>query len=808
MSDNDNDDVSSQNSDGDVNPEQSLVLGRAKRSTAGNRLSLLLQAYGDEDVQADLLKDEEEDQVDYEASDDGGDIDLESSDESGDEGPPKEGEAEKLEGEKELQKQERVEARKKKRKAQDALKIPPPRKKKVRLADDASTTSATADTQAAAASRPRKKSERTSWLPTVEDAPTRQSRRNATMLNKELTEVKLKASQKRSEKAHELLRIAAEKRAANAAPVLSQADRIARALETEKENSKSLNKWVQVEEERRAAQRRRLEAMRNRQIQGPVFSYWSASVIWEGEKIVINRVHKPKVEPVEDDSGKTSTTAPVPVSELQPDAQPIPSPAPTAVNADESSSSLASAPADPTSPQTEKASDVPVVNPSETTPALPEKPELGEQDPSLTRETAGEATTADTSIKADESTRVPDGPGLAAPTDTAPNSESFLDGIHYWASQAPATGGGGGEAATDTIPRGDQSIAAPPNAPGNLTEPSHVVSEAQSHNSSTAQSIDSPRPLVSVKAHLADAASVAAPETPVTAQDTTLLHVTPKAAIDVAHIEPPNTFPSAPPYVFAGCPSDFDEAIASGQPSSKAELTPTGTVEGAVSSTPAPPAVSTAPLLREKALQSLLTLIAFAELENLPPAPPPPPPTASSRAKVQPPAPSLIAISKILLPESHPTLSAAEQKYLTSRSLKKKGDNFLPDRPAKATCCITAKEAKFRDPKTGMGYRDLAAFKSLQRAVAGGCSWSVDEGVWMGIVGDGRMGRVAQGVPEGFWRGVLPSPPPTVAVEKVEEPQQQQQQQQLPVTTTSSQPTGASTQQVQAAAPAPLQPTT
>ncbi|KAF1344579.1 YL1 nuclear protein-domain-containing protein [Delphinella strobiligena] len=779
------DEASSHDSDSGSKPEESLVHGRARRVTAGNRMSILLQAIGDEDVQNDLLADEEEDLRDYEASDDGGDIDLESSESSDDEGPPREGEEEKLEGEKELQKLERIEAKKKKRKAHDLLKSIPTVRKKVKLADDASTT--TAPDAPATASKPRKKSERTSWLPTAEDAPSRQSLRKATVLNKEQTEMKLKESQKRSEKAHELLRIAAEKRAANASPALTQADRIARALKTEKENSKSLNKWVQVEEERRTLQRKRMEALRNRQIEGPVIRYWSASAIWEGDKIKIKRVHKPKVELVEEGNAKPSAAEqpkepaaqPDTVVHLQHDSDVDPETAEAAANADVHIKMTAQEAPAKQIDEGDRSQDQ--MQARRKSPQPPEETETTRLDapkpPSLT----GVDSVSD-----------PVNTHAADPSqDPVSQPASFLEGIHYWASQSPAPAISHATNDHSHIPNEAQSATTaqasipgperfrPPHRDVEHLQPQQIDHQLDQHAADRVrQELPSQQSSAAMQNNEHQAALPAKylpslpPTNPTTipAHPQNVLFSTPHQNTGhPQHISPPGAGPT-----FAVAPQQPEAAIVK----LPTDIPP-----------PAPPA----PLLREQALRTLLTLDAFPELENAPTT------TTSSRTSKT--AITATPIASILLPDAHPALSPAEQKYLTAKSLKKKGDNFLPDRPAKASCCITAKEAKFRDPKTGLGYRDLAAFKSLQRVIAGGCAWSVQEESWVGIVGDGGMGRVAQGVPEGFWTGILPKK----AEVKAEEGPKQTPELEPMKSQTPGQAQGQTSEQVQGQAPGQIQ---
>ncbi|KAF8458434.1 YL1 nuclear protein-domain-containing protein [Terfezia claveryi] len=98
---------------GEVPVVESLVAGRQKRSTAGNRLATLLDKEASKDDDLELLFAEVEDDIEFEAEDgEGGlsDVQLESSDE--DEGEGGEGQ-EDLSGERELQAEARAEKAKK-----------------------------------------------------------------------------------------------------------------------------------------------------------------------------------------------------------------------------------------------------------------------------------------------------------------------------------------------------------------------------------------------------------------------------------------------------------------------------------------------------------------------------------------------------------------------------------------------------------------------------------------------------------------------------------------------------------------------
>ncbi|KAG9652128.1 YL1-domain-containing protein, partial [Aureobasidium melanogenum] len=683
----------SQDLEDELPTEELLVHGRAKRATAGNRMHFLMQHLEDEDVRNDLLQEDETDQVDYQLSD-AEDVAFGSSDDSDDEGHDEE-----LQGEKELQKAERQEARKKKRKANDFANMPlNPLMKRQRLAA----------TNSLLAPRPRKKSERISWLPTLDDAPTRQSRRRQTVANKEQTEAKLKESQKRSEKAHELMKIAAEKKAASAMPALTQEDRMKRALKVEKENSRTLNRWEKAEEERQLAQQRRLEALRDRQLEGPVFRYWSGSVMWEGEKIKVKRVHQPRLEAVVE-------SKPNPVPEAPSTETP---PQPATAEADKTSTSnnpqeVKSAP-EPGAQQTE---DTPMVD-STAEPIPGAMPDQQVKEPAITDRDEGispkatiqseEATipaaivdaetstaTANTPTAADEtaiqskpikdntSEQKPAEPHTAQPDAVVEQkSPSFLDGIHYWASQSPEA------TAQKDKTSSLQSLTPVPAPEGQTGETAPVQTQPTQSNVA-----DQPHP-----------AAVTDSTTPNIAQNNTLQ----PAESTQQSSTPFNVYPQVLP----------PEAA------------------------PQPPPI---PLIREQAQRTLIILEAFPELEVAPPIAP------SSKKSTT----TTAIISSVLIPDALPSLTPQEQKYLTSKSTKKK--EFLPPPPPKPVCAITAKPARFRDPKTGLPYQGLDAYKALQRVSAGGCRWG-GQGwdCWMGIVGSGVMGRVARGVPECFITGKVP----------------------------------------------------
>ena len=269
---------SSEESDEEVLVE-SLVAGRSKRATAGNRMTSLLAKEGDDELELLFAEDEEEEDVEFEGGDgeDASDVQLDSSSDDEDQGPAANGDG--LEGERELQKQDKAE-RRKKRKAQEIFKRPLA-SRKVKVDPTAVPT-----TPVPAPARPKKKPERISWLPTPEEGPVRSSSRKQTMQNKEVVHQRMQENEKRRRRQLQVMEAAAKRKEASKAKVMTQADRMAEAARTEKRNAKSLNRWEQTEKKRVEEQKARLAALHNRQLQGPVISWWSGPSRWVNGKLV------------------------------------------------------------------------------------------------------------------------------------------------------------------------------------------------------------------------------------------------------------------------------------------------------------------------------------------------------------------------------------------------------------------------------------------------------------------------------------------------------------------------------------------
>jgi vacuolar protein sorting-associated protein 72 len=246
-----------------------LATTREKRATAGNRLASLLQQE-EADDELELLFEEPEDDVGFEDAGADSDVQMDSSSDDEDQGPAA---GDDLEGEKAIQKQERAERQAKKRKL---AQVPGIKRKKVKIDPRVLTKPA---------ARPKKKSERASWLPTAEEAPTRASARKTTKLSKEQLHQQMLAREiKRLRQLQNMEKAAAAKEAAKK-PEMTQADRLAEAARIEKANVRTVSRWEQAEQQREEAQREKLSALQNRHLEGPVITYWSGMAEKLGGKL-------------------------------------------------------------------------------------------------------------------------------------------------------------------------------------------------------------------------------------------------------------------------------------------------------------------------------------------------------------------------------------------------------------------------------------------------------------------------------------------------------------------------------------------
>lgn len=310
----------------------SLVQGRARRSTAGRNMSALIDAEADDDLALLFAETEDDNEFTIDADVDAAeedDLHLDSSSEDEDDQGPNAPEDE-LEGEMELEKQ--AKADRKKRKAQEGLRLQALRKK-VKIDPTAVSTSAPAP-------RPRKKSERISWLPTPEEGPTRSSSRRQTMQNKQITHARLKDSEEKRIRLIASMEEAAKKKALQKPKEMTQEERLVEAERVERLNSKSLNRWEEMEKRKAEERRAKIEALQNRRLEGPVMSWWSGIATWTNgvltrlgkvdvtlkPKEETSRKKTKKAEKEKSETGQTITDAGV----LEKSSEPVPeTPVPT-----------------------------------------------------------------------------------------------------------------------------------------------------------------------------------------------------------------------------------------------------------------------------------------------------------------------------------------------------------------------------------------------------------------------------------------------------------------------------------------------
>lgn len=102
-------------------------------------------------------------------------------------------------------------------------------------------------------------------------------------------------------------------------------------------------------------------------------------------------------------------------------------------------------------------------------------------------------------------------------------------------------------------------------------------------------------------------------------------------------------------------------------------------------------------------------------------------------------------------------------------------------KPVKPLCAVTNAVARYRDPETGIAYRDARAFGVLRGVVGGGFVWSGDLGCYVGgrakplesMGGKGFLGMPpAKGVPRRFLEMQRVMAPPPTASSSVEGPPQ------------------------------------
>ncbi|KAK8212224.1 YL1 nuclear protein-domain-containing protein [Phyllosticta capitalensis] len=262
------------------NAEPSNVATRARRANAGSFMRKLIaeeesqikEFYG-HDVWA-----EDEDDAEFggdEIMEQAGDGFMSESD-SEDEDENAEDDA----GEKALRKEERQAKVALKRKRRDPFAQAAAIQQKKQKPDQPGTT-----TSMPPPPRPKKKSERVSWLPEAHAGPVRSSSRQLTVQNKQMVAQSLEEKERHRLDVLETMKRAEKRKEKDQPKPMTQAERLAEAARVEKRNSKTLSRWEESERQKAEENKARLEALKNRKLDGPFVRYYSGPSVWVNDKL-------------------------------------------------------------------------------------------------------------------------------------------------------------------------------------------------------------------------------------------------------------------------------------------------------------------------------------------------------------------------------------------------------------------------------------------------------------------------------------------------------------------------------------------
>ena len=288
---------------------ETLVAGRQRRRTAGNRLHHVLQEEADDEVTLLFAEEQGEgdEDVDFEsngsaASDD----DLDQSESSDGETPGAGPDGGDYSGERALKENEKAERAKQRRRQK-------PWDVSRALRNKAQKASHERGDVEEMESQPAKTPKAAARSLNANDGPVRSSSRKHTKLNTELVNQRAQQSEEQRKRHVKSLEAAAKLKNASKAKAMTQADRLAEAARVERHNSKSLNRWEAAESRRLEEQRAKFAALRNRQLDGPVMTWWSGPSTWSGETLVATGAANVKLqqrvsaEPGHMPSGKNGT---------------------------------------------------------------------------------------------------------------------------------------------------------------------------------------------------------------------------------------------------------------------------------------------------------------------------------------------------------------------------------------------------------------------------------------------------------------------------------------------------------------------
>ncbi|KAK3901396.1 YL1 nuclear protein-domain-containing protein [Staphylotrichum tortipilum] len=746
-------------SDAEAPQVEWLATSRAKRSTAGNRMKSMLanEEPAAEDSDLELLFAEDENDAGFtdDEGQDASDVQMDSSSDDED----KEDNQDDLEGEKELERQAREKRiADRKRKAQDG--IPPRFRKKVRI-----------EKPAARLPRPKKKSERASWLPSPADMPTRASERQTTRISKQQLHQKMVSDEIRRRKQVERMEKKAKLLEAMKKPPMTQADRLAEAAVVERRNAKSLNRWEEAEKQREEDRLRKIAALHSRKLDGPVVTFWSGiQELQEGqEKHVGNLVSMEEKAP-----RKKRQSAAAILAAKEAEAEAVPG---TGEKPEEKTS-------EPPKLKTEQP-DAPSL--SDTQPVVPESKPAG-----------SEAAAASAPSPAPEPKPASAAAPQPAATAAAPASAAAPAPAEI---PAPAPAPTMAPAATPAVPA---PVLAPAATPALVPSPVSVPAPAAVAPAVAAPASVPTPALVSAPVSTAAPALVSAPvsaATPAPAPAPAPAPVlapapTSKAAVPpppppattvnsgvlAAPILAPPTGPSPPmlggQMPMLGFPAGARPFLAA--PNTSHTPSPLSMPPSTPAAPPPPPALQPAPAPPTTSAPKPPTAIPLLPAPSTPSTPAPrgrgrrAPKAASAKTldtpkEAPPPVPEppregKVTRSCIILQNFDE--NAIKDKQVQTQILFGRKMNRLAKPTHPPLCVITNHPAKYRDPKTGLPYYNAYAYREIQRVYRGDYKWSSLLGAWVG-----RGDYAAQGVPDWFLdpsKAVKPAEPVLVPIDGTE----------------------------------------
>lgn len=715
-------DSSSDSDSEEQQPTEWLATSRAKRSTAGQRMTSLIQQEAEADDDLELLFAEGSDDEGFEFSgDDADDVQMDSSDDDEDKGPA--AGADDLEGEKELIQKERQERMAKKRKTDSHL-------PKGFLAKRAKVD------QSKTPPRPKKKSERASWIPTADDAPIRASDRRTTKASKEQLYKEMQERERKRLKQLESMERAAAKKAAMKKPEKTQVDRLAEAARVEKQNAKSLNRWEEAEKIREEEAKARLAALHNRTLEGPVITYWSGKATWIGDRMA----QVGKVTVVEEKKPKPKTSRKSEVASAAA-SRPTATAGSSATPASQPPSQPSSGPATPVAPTFPSSLahhpptiSVPPTPLSQSTLATPAMLNGSAPLTGLSAPPTQPPTPALDKLLSNLGTNT---------VHCAPHAFQMPAQLHGGFSPAPSTSGNG-------TPGPFQAPAYPWQQPPSTTQQSTTTSNqsgslpaANSPFEKPAQpalsNAPSPAPQVAV---VVKPMSSMSPQPQAPFKSPSPMSVIPPYPKQSPSSQTPMPNPQQLPVFTKPTPSPSTKPLITIPPYPKSAVPPQ-------MQTPLHPPQVLTPRPNAPYIPPFPGMNALPQAQQ-PPAPPPPPP---------PPKPVYTPSTRLILTSFSDT--ALRDKSTLNAILSAGNRHLKPTKPPTVHCCITGKEAKYRDPKTGLPYANAAAYKEIQKLARGEYRWSDLLGAY------GGQSKAARGVPDRFVDPNAPAPVREVKKEEV-----------------------------------------